>query len=262
MQYLRWHNQIPDSVFRRKMNWDEQRDYTSKFYSCAPCMQDYRQQVSYIINRTNTYSKRKYSDDPAIMAWELANEPRPMRASADSAYSAWISSTTEYIKSLDKNHLVTTGHEGSMATDGNLNLYEQVHADKNVDYLTIHIWPKNWGWFRETSIKEDMNAVADKTLQYIKVHGAIAAKLNKPLVLEEFGLPRDGHSFSGEATTSLRDNYYAQIFSEWQKSASRNGAISGVNFWAFSGISRPIKGQVFWKEGDDYMAIRQWRSKV
>ena len=27
LQYLRWNDQIPDSVFRRKLSWNEMRDY-------------------------------------------------------------------------------------------------------------------------------------------------------------------------------------------------------------------------------------------
>jgi hypothetical protein len=32
-----------------------------------------------------------------------------------------------------------------------------------------------------------------------------------------------------------------------------NGVVAGVNFWTFNGGQRPIKGQTFWKEGDEYM---------
>ncbi|NJM54430.1 MAG: hypothetical protein HC846_14265 [Blastocatellia bacterium] len=37
------------------------------------------------------------------------------------------------------------------------------------------------------------------------------------------------------------------------ESAKSNGHIAGANFWAFGGTSRPIKNQIFWKKGDDYM---------
>jgi mannan endo-1,4-beta-mannosidase len=29
----------------------------------------------------------------------------------------------------------------------NIKLFEENHADWNIDYLTIHIWAKNWDWF-------------------------------------------------------------------------------------------------------------------
>ncbi len=252
LQYLRWNNLIADSVFRSKLNWDEQRDYTSKFYTCELCKQDYQKQVDFVLNHTNTVNGKRYTDEPAIMAWELANEPRPMRPSASDAYKKWIDEAAAFIKLKDKNHLVTTGAEGYMGTE-NLSLFESTHAGANIDYLTIHIWPKNWGWFKPETMQADFASVVSKTKDYITQHEAIAQKLNKPLVVEEFGLPRDGHTYDITTSTTLRDNYYKEIFSLWQQSIANNGAIAGVNFWAFNGTSRPIKGQTFWKKGDDYM---------
>lgn len=253
LQYLNWNGQIADSIMQRKLNWDELRDYTSKFYSCEPCVEDYLGQVKLLVTRTNKYSGKPYNQDPVIMAWELANEPRPMRPSANEAYKVWISKTAAYIKSLDKNHLVTTGHEGNMATDGDMNLFEAIHKDQNIDYLTIHIWPKNWGWFKDTSMHKDIQNVVDKTVDYIQNHNAIAQKLNKALVIEEFGMPRDRHSFDINASTTLRDKYYNAIFTLWQKSKQKGGAIAGANFWSFGGTARPVPGQVFWKKGDQLM---------
>ncbi len=253
MQYANWNGLMSDSVLRRKLNWNEQRDFTSQFYTCSNCMAGYNKQVEFVINHTNKYSKKKYNQDPAIMAWELANEPRPMRQSANEAYKHWISNAAAFIKSIDKNHLVTIGHEGSMGTDGDMQLYEQVHADKNVDYLTIHVWPKNWGWFREATFQKDVPAVINNSLQYLDKHLAVATRLHKPLVVEEFGLPRDNQSFSITATTALRDNYYSKFFSAWKKSKETGGALAGVNFWAYGGTARPKEGQIFWKDGDEYM---------
>lgn len=253
LQYLNWNGQIPDSVLRRKLNWDELRDYTSKFYTCEPCKEDYRKQVKFIVSRTNSITKKKYTNDPAIMAWELANEPRPMRPSVNDAYKKWISDASAYIKSLDKNHLLTIGHEGDIAVESNTALYEAIHADKNVDYLTIHIWPKNWGWFKLETMEKDFPTVTKNTLEYITKHAALAAKMKKPLVVEEFGFPRNHHSFDLSVETTLRDRYYASIFEEWRKSKLSNGSIAGFNFWAYGGTARPIKGQVYWKHGDEYM---------
>ena len=253
LQYLNWNGLIDDSIVKRKLTWDEQRDYTSKFYSCSKCVKNYLKQVKIIISRTNKITNKKYSADPTIMSWELVNEPRPMRPTANEAYKKWITNTAAFIRALDKNHLVTLGHEGDMATDGDIKLYEQIHADKNVDYLTIHIWPKNWSWFKEQSFEEDLPAVKSKTIAYIDKHVTIAKKLHKPLVIEEFGLPRDGQSFDINSTTIVRDEYYKLIFSEWEKNKKNNDVIAGISFWAFGGTARPVKGQIFWKGGDEYM---------
>ena len=252
LQYLRWNNEIDEATFRKKMTWEELRDNVSKFYQCEPCKEDYLKQVEYILNRTNKISGKKYIDDPAIMAWELANEPRPMRPASNDLYKKWISDVAAFIKSKDKRHLVTTGHEGEMGTES-LSLFEEAHADKNIDYLTIHIWPRNWGWLKGETMEADFPQAVSKTVDYINKHIAVAKKLNKPLVVEEFGLPRDENSFDINSSTILRDRYYDTVFSIWQQHAKTNGVIAGANFWAFNGIARPIKGQIFWKKGDEYM---------
>jgi mannan endo-1,4-beta-mannosidase len=251
-QYMIWAGLVPEELRTRKLNWDEQRDIVSGFYACEACKENYNKQVSLILDRTNRYSGRKYTEDPAVMAWELANEPRPMRPAAAEAYRQWVSDAAAMIKAKDKNHLVTTGHEGYMGTD-DLKLFEEVHAGPNVDYLTIHIWPKNWNWFNGTRIEESFPAVLEKTSAYIAEHLRVAERLNKPLVIEEFGLPRDGHSFDVSAPTSLRDALYTRIFSIVEKQPAQDGYLAGANFWAFGGTARPTRGQTYWKAGDDYM---------
>ena len=250
LQYLNWNGLIEDSVLRRKLSWDEMRDYVKKFYSCESCKQDYYRQVEFVITRKNSITGKKYTDDPAIMAWELANEPRPMRLSASKEYSEWISSAAAYIKSLDKNHLVTTGSEGEIGTES-MDLFKQVHADKNIDYVTIHIWPKNWSWFSDTAIAKSMSTITGNTNNYISKHASVVRTLNKPLVVEEFGLPRNNHSFSLSSPTSLRDEYYSGIFSSLYKSVKQGDIIAGVNFWALGGAGRPV--QTWWSKGDDWL---------
>lgn len=251
-QYLIWNNRVPDDRKTRKLTWDEQRDIVSQFYACEPCKENYDKQVNLILNRTNKYSKKKYTEDSAVMAWELANEPRPMRPVANYAYKKWIGDVAAMIKAKDKNHLVTIGHEGFMGTE-NIKLYEEINADKNLDYLTIHIWAKNWGWFKDNKVAEGFPNVVEKAVSYIDQHLVVAKKLNKPLVIEEFGLPRDNQSFDINASTSLRDDYYGRIFSILAKQSESNGHLAGAAFWAFGGTSRPVKNQIFWKQGDDYM---------
>ncbi len=246
-QYLLWNNVIDATLTTRKPDWDELRDTVAKFYTCEPCKDGYNKQAELILSRTNKYTHRKYVDDPAIMAWELANEPRPMRPFANDAYRKWITDTAAMIKARDRNHLVTIGHEGRIGTES-LTLFEQVHIDKNIDYLTIHIWPKNWGWFTDGKLADTYENAVTETVKYIDENAAVAVRLNKPIVIEEFGLPRDGQSFDPASTTKLRDMYYKRVLS----TIGINN-IAGANFWAFGGTARPTKGQIFWKDGDELM---------
>ena len=246
-QYLIWHGVIGEKWLTEKPTWDELRDNVSKFYSCEPCMDAYARQAALIIQRKNKITGKNYIDDPTIMTWELANEPRPMRPAAVNDYRVWIEDTAKMIKRLDQNHLVAIGHEGWIGTESNA-VFKQIHDNPNIDYLTIHIWPKNWGWFRLGRMEEDYGVLKEKTRSYIAMHIANAAMLNKPLVIEEFGLPRDGQSFDPASTTKLRDEYFKYVLSHVKTSPQ----VAGANFWAFAGTARPIKGQLFWKKGDNY----------
>ncbi|UEG54961.1 cellulase family glycosylhydrolase [Mucilaginibacter daejeonensis] len=253
LQYLIWNGKLSKDSIENKVDWPTLQRYSSRFYSCEPCVQDYKKQLEYVVKHVNTYTKKPYTQDPAIMAWELANEPRPMRPEAVEAYKQFTSSMAAHIKQLDKNHLVTLGTEGSIGTQESTELLKEVHAPAQVDYLTIHIWPKNWLWFSDTSIVKGMPTVIKNTKDYLYKNVEVAKALNKPIVIEEFGLPRDRHSFEISSTTSSRDKYYASIFEELLKSKQSNGIIAGANFWAMGGTSRPIPGQLFHKDGDDMM---------
>ena len=248
LQYLKWNKLIPYSIFQKDIPWTDLQEITSKFYDCEQCKADYLKQASYVIGRTNSITHKKYTDDPAIMAWELANEPRPMKPAAVNSYKKWISNTAAFIKNLDPHHLVTTGTEGYMSTES-MPLYKEINDDKNIDYLTIHIWPKNWSWFKGRDVAGGMESIVSNTINYLHEHETIASELNKPLVIEEFGLPRDSHSYDIDSPTIYRDIYYGKILSQWLQSKKENGLLAGINFWAYGGMAKPIKGQIMWKEG-------------
>ncbi len=253
-QYLEW-NGYPNQPLPKDpdFNWNKFQQYIAQFYTCEPCKAQVATYIRYVLGRTNTLTKKPYVQDPAIMAWEIINEPRPMTAAATPAFETWMQQTAALVKSLDKNHLLTTGSEGDIATDNNMAVYERVHADPNIDYLTIHIWPKNWGWFRDTATAKGFPAVIGKATAYVNKHAAEAQKLGKPLVIEEFGLPRDGQVFTPAAPTALRDQYYGALFGMAKGNTPASHVIAGYNFWAFGGAARPVPGQVFWKAGDAYM---------
>jgi mannan endo-1,4-beta-mannosidase len=251
-QYLIWNKIASKDLETRKPDWDELRDIVSKFYGCTPCKLAYNQQVKVVMNRVNKFNKKRYIDDETIMAWELANEPRPMRPVANDDYKKWISDVAAMIKKRDKNHLVTLGHEGRIGTES-MSLFEEIHAGKNVDYLTIHIWAKNWNWLNPNKFAETYPNAVKKATDYVNEHIEIAEKLKKPLVIEEFGLPRDGQSFDINSPTTFRDDYYSKMFAFAAENKKSNGVLAGASFWAFGGTARPVENQVFWKKGDEFM---------
>ena len=167
-QYLEWQGYQGQPLPKNPdYDWNKYQAYIAQFYTCPPCQSAVDTYIRYVLARTNSLTKKKYTDDPAIMAWEIINEPRPMQKAAVPAFEAWMQHVAALVKSIDKNHLLTTGSEGDIATDNDMAVYERLHAGPDIDYLTIHIWPKNWGWFRDTATAKSLPTVLANTTDYI-----------------------------------------------------------------------------------------------
>ncbi len=193
----------------------------------------------------------RFRNHPAIFSWQICNEPRCFSddpAKRD-AFVQYVHSTAALIKSLDGNHMVSTGNEGRLGCEDDMLLCERINDCPDIDYITIHIWPYNWSWVREDSVNDGVAGAVAKVNDYIDSHIALAASLGKPLVIEEFGYPRDGFSFSTESATEGRDRIYACVFSRVLASARRGGPLAGCNFWGWGGLAQP--GHIYWQEGDD-----------
>ena len=251
-QYLNWvgkgKNPIPSVD-----GWAAYMDFVQQYAGCSECRQLLKNHIKYIISRTNRYTKKKYIEDPTIFSWQIGNEPRAFSDVNKPLFAAWLKDIAAYIKSLDKNHMVSIGSEGKWGCEMDMNLYEQIHTDPNVDYLTMHIWPKNWSWLDVQDMSGTLQNSINKTIEYMDNHEAVARKLCKPIVLEEFGFPRDHHQYKLDDTTILRDNYYTAIFSKILLSAQQKDVLAGCNFWAWGGFGRPNGDPVFWQKGDDYL---------
>lgn len=246
-QYLEWNGYGITPLPKSKgWTWENYCAYMARFYSCQPCKEQLNALIKKVVTRKNTITGIPYVEDPAIFSWELCNEPRPMETSARNAFFQWAKETTSLIQSLDPNHMITTGSEGDVAFGYDMAAFEQLHAFKTIDYVTIHIWPKNWNWFPDTSIAQHFPTIIAKSEDYLQRHLLTAKKLQKPLVLEEFGLPRDGHQFAEGTTAHSRNRYVSWALSHLKKDAY---TISGINFWAFGGlVSFPKQGE-FWQQG-------------
>jgi mannan endo-1,4-beta-mannosidase len=253
-QYLSWngYGKIPYPNVPPN-TWPQFMQFSGQFHSCSECISEFEDHIRFILGRTNRYTGMKYVDDPVIMTWEIGNEPRAFSDKNIPAFEAMIKRVAALIKEQDPNHLVTTGTEGKWGCENRMDLFERIHADPNIDYLTMHIWPKNWGWLNIKDIGGTTDSCIAKTNSYMNDHIAVAERLDKPLVLEEFGLPRDHHGFLPGEPTRFRDAYYRNAFEQVLKHASARGPLAGCNIWAYSGEGRPPEGHLFWQPGDDYL---------
>lgn len=233
--------------------WPEFADYSAQFYASPKAVALADRAVRHLVERRNSVTGTLYRDDPAIMAWQLANEPRPGGSEAKTdyaAYYAWIDATAKLIKRLDPNHLVSTGNEGLMGCMQREDCVVGSSSSAAVDYVTCHIWPLNWGWIDPANFAATFEAGLDKTRAYVAAHVALAARLGKPLVIEEFGLPRDGGEYATTLATTHRDRLYDAVFAAVEESAARSGPLVGTNFWAWGGEGRAQHPDFAMRPGD------------
>ena len=101
--------------------------------------------VRFIISRTNRYTGKAYKDDPAIMSWQIGNEPRAFSKEALPAFEKWLGEASELIRSIDPNHLISIGSEGAWGCEGDFDCWERISADKNIDYCNIHVYRRSLG---------------------------------------------------------------------------------------------------------------------
>jgi mannan endo-1,4-beta-mannosidase len=209
-----------------------------EFYSAPELKRAYRDWVEHVVTRKNSLTGRVYRDDPTVFAWELANEPRCKGGSdfdRDTGWSErtltdWAGEMSEYLKSLDSNHLVSVGDEGFLpggreqwgyqANDGVD--HAALTGLANVDFGTFHLYPGDWGTkpgFGEAWIID---------------HLKLARELGKPTILEEYGLRVErAQGMLGsvrQGWPERRDGY--QRWNELMLTHGGNGALA----WMLAGV--------------------------
>lgn len=178
----------------------------AQWYTSEKAQTQYKAYIKAVVSR--------YSSSSAIFAWELANEPRCNGCDLD-VLSKWVADSAAYVKSLDAEHMVTTGEEGfGLAGDGSYPYqfgeggdFNATCADPNVDFCTYHLYPKSWG--------TDANAEQWGN-EWIENHAKVCEALGKPCVLEEFG-------FDNTCSVELA----------WETTALNSKATGGDMFWQY-----------------------------
>ena len=240
--------------------WPEFADRSSDFYGSPKAVAMLNDYIRAVVTRRNTITGMRYANDPAIQAWQLANEPRPgespnIYAKHLPAYLAWIDHTAGLIKRLDPNHMVTTGSEGTMGCHDSDTCVHDAHSSPHIDYMTAHIWPQNWSWADPKDLAGTWPTVEKNTRAYFVRQVAIAQALRKPLVIEEFGFPRDRGSFDPGAPTTYKDKFYSLIYELALDNMKAGGPVAGTQFWGWGGEGRALHPDHRFQPGDtNYVA--------
>lgn len=195
------------------------------FYTNPTIRRWFKDYIAHLLERTNTVTGVKYKNDPTIMAWDLANEPRcigsgryPRSAACTTGtVTAWADEMSTFIKSVDRRHLVSAGDEGFFADqpgsdDWTHNGGEGVDtvalaALRNIDVLGYHLYPDGWG------------KTADWGTQWILDHAAAARRIGKPAMMGEFGLKSKPERNA--------------VYQRWTDAVVRSGQ-AGALYWILS----------------------------
>ncbi len=207
----------------------------AQFYTDTTAQNIFTQYISLLVERTNTYNGRIYRNDPAIMAWDIMNEPRceNMVCNMPNIINNFVASIYTYMKtSLAVKQAITVGTDGffsqgpysgvfgSTATAVNpINDPSLVAADYTslcnlVDFCEFNVYPDLWNQENEPWVRA-----------WIEAHSAPAAALNKPAIIKEFGM---------QPTKNRRDFFkiiydaaYFQIFAN----KAAGGGLRGAAYW-------------------------------
>ena len=266
-QYLEWAGN-GKALLPNVDGYENYVGHVSRFVKDEKAKELYYNHVRNIVTRTNTVTGKPYVEDPTIFSWQIGNEPRPFARDSvtKAAFADWLCTSASLIKSLDPNHMVSTGSEGLFGCESDMDLFEKVHAHKDFDYLNIHIWPLVWRWVTQDTFADSVCVANSMTEKYLTAHFPVAERLGKPIVLEEFGYPRDGGkavegeavkfwdgvSLSKDSSTAARDAYYGYVFDRLVKARENGEPLAGVNFWGWGGYASQSEVNEFWRPGDDY----------
>lgn len=254
-QYVAWANNTPVLV-PRVDGWFSYNAFAGEFVRNERAKELFFNHLRYIITRTNRYTGLKYTEDPAIFSWQICNEPRAFSSKEQDnkeAFAEWIAASAKLIRSLDPNHMISTGSEGFYGCEWDMALCERIHALDEISYINCHVWPYNWKWMRGDNMVADLDRSCANTKEYIDMHIGLGHSINKPVVVEEFGMPRDNMDFHKGSPVVCRDKYYTFVFDLILKDKEQNGPFAGCNFWSWGGFAKTnVEDHEYWAKGDDY----------
>ncbi|KAH7447822.1 hypothetical protein KP509_01G122900 [Ceratopteris richardii] len=218
-QYVSWAKDAGASVTSED---DFFRDQIVKSY--------YKNYVKDVLLRVNTLSGVAYKDDPTIFAWELMNEPRCPSDLSGNTLNGWIEEMSAYIKSIDGNHMVEAGLEGSYGPSSSeerqhlnptgllgLGVDSERHARiPSIDFITAHLYPDQW--LPGSSLEEQLACVT----AWIEAHIEDGNTVGKPMLVAEFG---------SKSQESWRNSIFNAVYESINLSAEVGGAGAGALLW-------------------------------
>ncbi|MFL6450527.1 MAG: cellulase family glycosylhydrolase [Bryobacteraceae bacterium] len=161
-------------------------DDPAEFYRSSRARNTCKSWIGHVLSRRNVFTGRRYFEEPAVLAWELANEPRCTGPGGRQLLLDWVEDMSLFVKERNPNHLLAVGDEGFFCRRGRSHLYngtygvdfEALLALPAIDFGTFHMYIQHWGESADSHFPK----------RWIRDHIEAGSRAGKPVVLEEFGI--------------------------------------------------------------------------
>lgn len=180
--------------------------------------------IMYVLSRKNMYTHITYANDPTILGWDIMNEPR---STDQTDMNNWLVEMASFIKQRDHKHLILVGTENatvaqpvkSVDTGKSSNLC----ANAVIDICSIHLY-----LFDNSNNNEPIyNSYQDVT-NFLQGQKEYAQQLNKPLLMEEFGIAQDTKPFGKDQlpvmkqiiTDANQNNFAGYLIWDWSSTTT------------------------------------------
>jgi mannan endo-1,4-beta-mannosidase len=155
----------------------------------------FKNYISHIVPRKNSITGISYSNDLAILSWELMNEPRNLARNSEFVRD-WTREMSEYIKEKDKMHLVYIGSELEVGTNFAGTALGLCAID-SIDICSSHIYLYD----EQKSLYRNLEQVAS----FVDEQGKFAREQKKPLLVGEFGISEKHQPFKESSLKVMED---------------------------------------------------------
>jgi mannan endo-1,4-beta-mannosidase len=203
----------------------ESNPHHDDFYTNSAIINAFKNYLSHVIPR--------YSVNPAVLAWELANDPRcssTLQASPHcntTTITKWVADISGYIKTLDSCHLVTAG-DGGFYCEGCPKLYasvnpkppgpsggptfdgsfgvdtEDIISISSIDFGSFQLFPDQVHYFPGGKGDFAITAISQGS-RWVTAHSATSTIFKKPEVLTAFAIvTKDNWPFFTPFNSSTR----------------------------------------------------------
>jgi photosystem II stability/assembly factor-like uncharacterized protein len=213
-------------------------DLTSK-----SALDSFKQYIDTVVTRQNTVNGRIYRQDTTIFAWDIANEPI-LHHYTPQETREWLEETSDYVKQLDPNHLVTIGTVGWLGDmyESYGPRYEALNVP-SIDFFSFHMYPP-------AGYSPPGAGESDEYLDSIKFRAHTLLSMGKPVIMEEFGYEAQNHRVVLEAARQKAGGLqrWLNIYRYQMDTAFRAG-VSGAMFWGW-GVPETSWVPLWWKNED------------